>query len=105
MFYTLDCTDEGHLEAGEIAEHMAQLFRPYDTDRSITLSSKEFERAGRLSDAMLQEQAFRMSDADANGEVTSQEFTAYLAGLLKIMDADRNGEVTPEELGDPALGR
>lgn len=105
MFYTLDCTDEGHLEAGEIAEHMAQLFRPYDVDRSITLSAKEFSRAGRLSDPALQAEAFKMSDADRNGQVTSQEFAAYLTRLMSVVDADRDGEITPMELGDGRLAR
>lgn len=103
MFYTLDCTDEGHLEAGEIGEHMSQLFRPYDVDRSITLSAKEFERAGRLSDPELLGTAFSMSDADASGEVTGREFEAYIARLLDVMDTDRDGEITPEELGDETL--
>ncbi|MEO1575857.1 MAG: hypothetical protein AAFU65_12970, partial [Pseudomonadota bacterium] len=67
MYYTLDCTDEGHLEAGEIGEHMSQLFRPFDVDRSITLSPREFERAGRLANPALQATAFSISDADASG--------------------------------------
>ena len=104
MFYTLDCTDEGYLEAGEIGEHMAQLFRPYDVDRSITLSAREFERAGRLSDPDLLATAFSLSDSDASGEVTGREFEAYIARLLDVMDADRDGEITPAELGDKTLG-
>ena len=105
MFYTLDCTDEGHLEAGEIGEHMAQLFRPFDVDRSISLSRKEFQRASRLSDPSQIELAFALSDANTDGQVTGPEFAHYLAHLLDVVDADRDGEITPSELGDERLGR
>lgn len=103
MFYTLDCTDEGHLEAGEIAEHIAQIFRPFDVDRSISLTPREFSTASRLQTTDLQAQAFSMSDADGNGQVTTPEFTRYLERLMVIVDADGNGEITPLELGDPSL--
>lgn len=98
MFYVLDCTDQGFLEAGEIAEHMAQIFRPFDRDNSRTLSRGEFSRAGNYHDAGLLDTAFTMSDANADGAVNSQEYRYYLERLIRTMDTDSNGELTLAEL-------
>lgn len=98
MFEILDCTDEGHLEAGEIAEHISQIFLPFDRDRSRSLSPTEFSRASRFSDAALAKAGFSMSDANADGAVSSQEFSGYLERLIDVLDADSNGELTLAEL-------
>ena len=99
MFDTLDCTDEGHLEAGEIAEHISQVFRPYDRDRSLSLSRPEFSLATRVEDPNLEALAFSIGDANGDGVVSNREFQAYLVRLLTTVDLDRDGEVTPAELG------
>lgn len=104
VFETLDCTDQGAIESGEVDTHFPSLFGWHDTDRDSTISRTEFVATTNADRAHLSEAAFADMDADGDGQLTIIEYRRGLMSLIESMDGDGDGEVTMAELSPPDTG-
>lgn len=98
VFDILDCDRQDMIDRGQVDEHFGQLFAPRDTDRSHTLSLGEFVSGTRGALRKRRELAFGTADQNADGQLTADEFTAHLYGLLDAADSNKDGSVTRQEL-------
>lgn len=114
MFARMDVNKDGKLDQADRAAKMAARFDEADTDHNGSLSRMEFDamhaahhgqgegggKLGKHSGMRGQKHGgmmMRMADANQDGAVTSQEFTAAALRHFDKMDTDHNGIVTPAE--------
>jgi len=104
VFETLDCTDQGAIESGEVDTHFPALFGWHDTDRNSTITRTEFVITTNGDRTDLSEAAFAGMDTDGDGKLTIIEYRRGLMSLIESMDSDGDGEVTMAELSPPDVG-
>lgn len=99
IYNRLDCDLDGTVESDEVDDHIAQLWHPIDSDRSRSLTAKEYAMTHRAVDADTDKVLFQDADANADGQVSVDEFRAHLKRALLAVDADGDFEVTRQEAG------
>lgn len=98
IFDVLDCTQQGHIESGEVDEHFFHLFAPYDPDRRQWASKQSFVKARESVKRLAEEAEFAAMDADGNEKVSVKEYRDRILHLIRVADVNGDGEVTMEEL-------
>ena len=98
IFDVLDCTQQGHIESGEVDEHFFHLFAPYDPDRKQWASKHSFVKASEPAERLLEEAEFAAMDADGDEKVSVKEYRDRILHLIRVADGNGDGEVTMEEL-------
>ena len=98
VFYVMDCTNEGFIDAGEVIEHGSVLFRRIDRDRSGDISRVEYVGAIHKHWAPLRNAYFDHMDADGNDSVSLTDYMAHLTDMVEEADLNRDGDTSWEEI-------
>ena len=98
IFDVLDCTQQGHIESGEVDEHFFHLFAPYDPDRKQWASKQSFVKAGKPAERLVEKAEFAAMDVNGDGKVSAKEYRDRILHLIEVADSNGDGEVTMEEL-------
>jgi hypothetical protein len=99
IFELLDCGDEGYVQAGEVDEHLGELYqnlhwaRRYHEYVEPAMSDADKASLARTEEALLDSM-----DSNADDEVSRLEYRARLIELIVLSDIDGDGEVTLAEL-------
>lgn len=104
IFDILDCDRVGAIDSGQVDEHVFEVFRPNDRDRSRRLSAKEFGRTFTRGGAALRTQLFRQADRNGDEQLTANEYQGHLYAMVELADTNRDGEVTRQELESHTAG-
>ncbi len=98
IFDVLDCTQQGHIESGEVDEHFFHLFAPYDPDRKQWAAKQSFVKASEPAERQVEEAEFAAMDVDGDEKVSVKEYRDRILHLIRVADGNGDGEVTMEEL-------
>ena len=94
----LDCENVGHIESGEVDEHLPPIFLRFDVDRSRAITRKELLSEPYLKDKTLLSVSYSLMDTDGSGSVEFQELGNYMIEAIELLDEDNNGELHPHEI-------
>lgn len=98
VFDLFDCDRTGAIDSGQIDEHIFEVFRPSDRDRSHELSFSEFSRTVPRATEGVIHRLFQQADTNGNTTLSVKEFHRHLSVMLVLVDINHDGDVTRQEL-------
>ncbi len=93
-----DANKDGKISQEEIDTIRGKLLVEFDADKSGNLSLAEFQNLWLKSNNQKMIRDFQRLDADANGQVTVDEYKAPFARLVAEMDQNKDGAVATDEI-------
>ncbi|MEM7194754.1 MAG: hypothetical protein AAF402_07390 [Pseudomonadota bacterium] len=94
----LDLNQDGEISASEIDARKTGQFESFDSDNSASFNLGEFQQLWleQMRERMVDR--FQHLDADGDGEVTREEFSAPIDRMLARHDANSDGALSRDEL-------
>ncbi len=102
-FDTLDCVDEGFVQAAEVDEHLPQLQQGFSMLMTYhaKVGQPDDDEYNRLAE--IDSYVRSAMDTNEDGDVSALELRAYLMELIEAADDDGDGVVTRDELAIEAF--
>ncbi len=98
IFYVMDCTNEGYVNTGEVAEHAGTLFRRMDLDRSGMLSREEYVTFVHEYWTGIRNAYFDEMDPDGDDLANHIDYANHLERLISAADTNRDGDASWDEI-------
>jgi Ca2+-binding EF-hand superfamily protein len=93
-----DANKDGKISQEEIDANRAKWLTEFDADKSGNLALTEFQNLWLKANNQRMVREFQRLDADANGQVTADEYKAPLAKLVAQLDRDNDGSIAVNEM-------
>jgi Ca2+-binding EF-hand superfamily protein len=93
-----DANKDGKISQEEIDANRGKWLADFDSDKSGSLALAEFQNLWLKANNQRMVRDFQRLDADANGQVTLDEYKAPMAKLIARMDQNKDGSITSDEM-------
>ena len=95
---TFDLNKDGKVTQDEIDQARKDQLAKYDTNQDGVLSLEEYQVLWMDAMRRVMVRQFQANDADGDGSITVEEFTARFADLVRDRDRNGDGVLTVDEL-------
>jgi Ca2+-binding EF-hand superfamily protein len=100
-----DADKDGKISQTEIDANRAGWLAEFDADKSGSLALAEFQNLWLKAQNQRMVREFQRFDADANGQVTLDEYKKPLAGIVARMDSNQDSALSREDVPARMEGR
>jgi hypothetical protein len=95
---TFDLNKDGKITQAEIDQARKDQLAKYDTNKDGVLNLEEYQVLWMDAMRRMMVRQFQANDADGDGRITVEEFTARFADLVRDRDRNGDGVLTVDEL-------
>jgi hypothetical protein len=95
---TFDLDKDGKITQAEIDQARKDQLAKYDTNKDGVLNLDEYQVLWMDAMRRMMVRQFQANDADGDGRITVEEFTARFADLVRDRDRNGDGVLTVDEL-------